>query len=205
MTGLAEPDYDTTISFGLPFEPEDSQYGKSSIEYSAWAMEVQLSQLWTAASVLAGFQVAALTWRIKRELEMEAEGETTWVTLPDGFVVASFLVLVFGVFAAPILCSSIEANTAAKWFVLALVLFVSSVFVLAGHYNLYCSWDKYCSCYCHASVQSGGAECKSCSCSMEGRPKTKPRGRATKQEWTSLLVPGILVTVYVIWWVWSWS
>ncbi len=28
LTGLAGPDYDATISFGLPFEPEDSQYGK---------------------------------------------------------------------------------------------------------------------------------------------------------------------------------
>ena len=28
MTGLAEPDYDATISFGLPIEPEDTQYGK---------------------------------------------------------------------------------------------------------------------------------------------------------------------------------
>ena len=28
LTGLAEPDYDATISFGLPFEPEDSQYGE---------------------------------------------------------------------------------------------------------------------------------------------------------------------------------
>ena len=28
LTGLAEPDYDATISFGLPIEPEDSQYGK---------------------------------------------------------------------------------------------------------------------------------------------------------------------------------
>ena len=28
LTGLAEPDYDATISFGLSFEPEDSQYGK---------------------------------------------------------------------------------------------------------------------------------------------------------------------------------
>ena len=27
-TSLAGPDYDATISFGLPFEPEDSQYGK---------------------------------------------------------------------------------------------------------------------------------------------------------------------------------
>ena len=29
LTGLAGPDYDATISFGLPLEPEDSQYGKS--------------------------------------------------------------------------------------------------------------------------------------------------------------------------------
>ena len=29
LTGLAGPDDDATISFGLPFEPEDSQYGKS--------------------------------------------------------------------------------------------------------------------------------------------------------------------------------
>ena len=29
LTGLAGPDYAATISFGLPFELEDSQYGKS--------------------------------------------------------------------------------------------------------------------------------------------------------------------------------
>ena len=28
LTGLAGPDYAATISFGLPIEPEDSQYGK---------------------------------------------------------------------------------------------------------------------------------------------------------------------------------
>ena len=28
LTGLAGPDYDATISFGLPFESEDSRYGK---------------------------------------------------------------------------------------------------------------------------------------------------------------------------------
>ena len=31
LTGLAGPDYDATISFGLPVEPEDSQYGKSRL------------------------------------------------------------------------------------------------------------------------------------------------------------------------------
>ena len=28
LPGLAGPDYDAAISFGLPFEPEDSQYGE---------------------------------------------------------------------------------------------------------------------------------------------------------------------------------
>ena len=31
LTGLAEPDYGATIPFGLPIEPEDSQYGKYRI------------------------------------------------------------------------------------------------------------------------------------------------------------------------------
>ena len=31
LTGLAGPDYDATISFGLPIEPEDSQYGEYRI------------------------------------------------------------------------------------------------------------------------------------------------------------------------------
>ena len=32
LTGLAGPDYDAPISFGLPFEPEDCQYGKSRVK-----------------------------------------------------------------------------------------------------------------------------------------------------------------------------
>ena len=32
LTGLAGPDYDAPISFGLPLEPEDSQYGKSRLK-----------------------------------------------------------------------------------------------------------------------------------------------------------------------------
>ena len=36
LSGLAGPDYDATISFGLPLEPEDSQYGKSRLEGHRW-------------------------------------------------------------------------------------------------------------------------------------------------------------------------
>ena len=31
LTGLAGPDYAAPISFGLPIEPEDSQYGESRV------------------------------------------------------------------------------------------------------------------------------------------------------------------------------
>ena len=36
LSGLAGPDYDATISFGLPLEPEDSQYGKSRLGIIKW-------------------------------------------------------------------------------------------------------------------------------------------------------------------------
>ena len=131
---------------------------------------IQLSQLWTAAAVLAGFQVTALTWRLNREVAMEAEGKTTWVTLPDGYVAASFLVVVVGVFAAPI-SGSASTEMAAKLLGVAMLVFGASPFVLAGHYNLYCSWDK---------------------------KGTRPR--FTKQEWTAAGV-SILLGAGVAWWI----
>ena len=35
LPGLAEPDYDATISFGLPFELGDCPYGESRLKFSA--------------------------------------------------------------------------------------------------------------------------------------------------------------------------
>ena len=40
LSGLAGPDYNATISFGLPFEPEDSLYGKSRMIY--WRSQATL-------------------------------------------------------------------------------------------------------------------------------------------------------------------
>ena len=131
---------------------------------------IQLSQLWTAAAVLAGFQVTALTWRINREVAMEAEDERTWVTLPDGYVAVSFLVIVVGVFAAP-LSNSASTEMAVKLFGVALLIFAASPFVLAGHYNLYCSWDK-----------------------------RVPRPRVTKQELTAAVVT-VLLCAGGAWWI----
>ena len=130
---------------------------------------IQLSDLWTAAAVLIGFQIAAFTWRINREIEMEGEDETTWVTLADGLVGVSFLVVVIGVFAAP-LKGLISAETAAKLLGVGLFIFAAHAFVLIGHYNLYCSWDK-----------------------------TSTRGRVTKQEWVAFIVTAILVISGALW------
>lgn len=43
------------------------------------------------AGVLAGFQLAAVGFRINRELYMESQGKTTWLTLADSFVGLSLL------------------------------------------------------------------------------------------------------------------
>ena len=47
LTGLAGPDYAATISFGLPFEPEDSQYGECRLISLAVALEVQVDKMTT--------------------------------------------------------------------------------------------------------------------------------------------------------------
>ena len=39
LTGLAGPEYHAIISFGLPIEPEDSQYGKS---WYRWMVRIQM-------------------------------------------------------------------------------------------------------------------------------------------------------------------
>ena len=37
LTGLAVPEYHAIISFGLPIEPEDSQYGEYRIRCVIWS------------------------------------------------------------------------------------------------------------------------------------------------------------------------
>ena len=102
---------------------------------------IELPQLWTVAAVLAGFQVSAFIWRINRELAMEKRRERTWLTWAEHFLTVSFLLLVIGVYLVPLL-SSISPNTVAKLLGTAIVVSAMYPFVLAGHYNLYCSWGK---------------------------------------------------------------
>lgn len=134
-------------------------------------IDLSMSALWTVAAVVFGFQLAALSWRITREIHMESQGQRTWLTVPDGIVMLSVLILVGGVFAAPILVD-IKVGDAARLFGLSLTLFASAPVVLAGHYDLY----RY---------QEKPKEC---------------RNRVTPQEWCSLVVPGIFSGAYVAVW-----
>lgn len=101
---------------------------------------------------------------------MEGKGKETWVTFADGFVLASLFVLIGGVFCGPAL-DVVKADLAGKLFGLALVLFACSPIVLAGHYNLYCRWDK------------------------DGS-----RGRWTNQEKAAIGLATLLPLGYAAWW-----
>ena len=138
---------------------------------------ISLHQLWTVAAVLGGFQVAALSWRIHREIKMEAEGERTWLTLADLFAASSFLVLAGGVFAAPIF--GVATTDVTRLFGLAVTLFTPSVFILAGHYNLYCGWGVT---YCPDGSKA-------------------PRDHVTKQELVAVIVAVAIVVVYLTLWI----
>ena len=52
LTCFAGPEYDTIISYGLPFEPEDSQYGKSRLRMPSdeEMVEVPEDEAWTLQS-----------------------------------------------------------------------------------------------------------------------------------------------------------
>ena len=52
LTGLAGPDYDATISFGLPFELGDSQYGKARFQCPGCTINPLLIPLVMAVDVL---------------------------------------------------------------------------------------------------------------------------------------------------------
>lgn len=130
---------------------------------------IGLTQLWTVAGVLAGFQAGALIWRINREIAMESVDERTWLTLPDAIATVSFFVLGVGVFLVP-LSHTISTESVAKLLGTSIVVFATYPFVLAGHYNLYCSWGK----------------------------KLR-RDRVTKQEWVAFAIAKLLIVGGVLW------
>ena len=128
--------------------------------------DLSMSALWTASAVVLGFQLNALSWRIQRELQMEMRRERTWVTIADGILWLSLLILACGVFVAPVILGA-DLEVATVFFGWSIILLVSAPAVLAGHYDL-----------------------------LPMLPKKRPRPRVTIQELLALIVPVAFTVIY---------
>ena len=98
--------------------------------------DVTIFHLWTVAAVVLGFQMAAIAWRVNRELYAEQKRARTWIPWADRMIYFSVLILIGGVFIAPLL-GDVSLRWAVWLFGLALVIFAATPPVIAGHYNLY--------------------------------------------------------------------
>jgi hypothetical protein len=94
-----------------------------------------LSALWSAAGVIAGFQVAAFTWRITREIRMADLDEVAWLPLADILNLFSLALTLLGVFAATAV-GLIGVEPARLIFGWAVVLLACWPIAVAGHYEL---------------------------------------------------------------------
>ena len=99
-------------------------------------MDIQLSDIWTAAGVLIGFQVTSFAWRVSREVEIGENSDLTWLPPADILNLISLLIASIGVFALPI-SGLADLNIIKLSFGLAVLLFVRYAFALAGHYDMY--------------------------------------------------------------------
>lgn len=100
------------------------------------AMSIELTDIWTAAGVLIGFQITSFVWRISREVEVAKKGDLTWLPPADILNLISMAVAMVGVFVFPIL-GLVDLNFIRFSFGLAVLLFIGYPFALAGHYDMY--------------------------------------------------------------------
>lgn len=99
-------------------------------------MNIEIGQLWEAASVLLALQAASLGWRINRESSASEKGEPTWLPVADIINLLAMAVSVSCVFLAPVL-GLWSANGAVRSFGIVLILTVGHAISLAAHYELF--------------------------------------------------------------------
>ena len=96
-----------------------------------------MTELWPAGAVLLGFQLAALGWRLNREIRMSERKRRTWITIADYMTYLSVIILVLGVFLLPPFLDDMHDGWVSWLFGLALIVFAVTPPVIAGHYELY--------------------------------------------------------------------
>jgi hypothetical protein len=99
-------------------------------------MNVEIGQLWEAASVLLALQATSFGWRINREASESEKGEATWLPVADIINLFAMCISVSCVFLAPILGFWSTAG-AVRSFGVVLILTVGHAVSLAAHYELF--------------------------------------------------------------------
>jgi hypothetical protein len=99
-------------------------------------MEIRLSELWTVAVVLLGFQVGAFSWRLSREIAVARSGDIVWFPPADFVNLLAILCNCIGVFVLP-LAGVNNANSVGVALGVSVLLFAGYPFALAGHYDLF--------------------------------------------------------------------
>ncbi len=96
---------------------------------------MELRDIWQAAAVLMGFQLAGFTWRLAREIEVAKAGAINWVPPADYLNLISLLTTVLCVFVLPTM-GLLSVGAAERAFVVSVLLFAGYPFALLGHYGL---------------------------------------------------------------------
>ena len=99
-------------------------------------MNVEIGQLWEAATVLLALQATSFGWRINRESAASEKGEPTWLPVADIINLLAMCISVSCVFLAPIL-GFWSTGGAIRSFGLVLILTVGHAVSLAAHYELF--------------------------------------------------------------------
>ena len=95
-----------------------------------------LNNFWQVAGVLLGFQVAAFTFRLNRELQFKDRTER-WFPLADCLNILSMLITVVFVFAIPIAQRrNLNIDSCYFWFGVAMIIFIFYPIALVAHYDL---------------------------------------------------------------------
>jgi len=102
---------------------------------------VELKDIWAAAAILIGFEMAGFSWRMDREMKLRESrrenphGGYTWFPPADYLNLLSLLVIVFGVFLLP-MRGTLTPHAAGKALAAGIVLFAGYPFASLAHYGL---------------------------------------------------------------------
>jgi hypothetical protein len=100
------------------------------------AVVAGLDTLWGAAGVLVGFQVAAFTLRINREIAVSGSGGRTWFPVADCINMLSLSTTLLGVFLLPTL-DLVSVHAAQRLFGVSVLLLIGYAVALVGHYEMF--------------------------------------------------------------------